>query len=74
MSAHIKNIVANMVDALAPKHMKVDEIVLHPDGRSVKIIDGCYLDPIYHRVSNWWTWREVLVDGTLGKEESGYGW
>lgn len=30
---------------------------------------GCYLDPIYHRVSNFWTWLNL----TTNKEESGYG-
>jgi hypothetical protein len=42
--------------------------------RMVKVASGYYLDPIYHRVSNWWTWNEVLPDGSLGPEESGYGW
>lgn len=54
--------------------MEVGKTVKHPDGRTVKIVSGCYLDPVYGRVSNWWTWRPVADDGTLGAEESGYGW
>jgi hypothetical protein len=54
--------------------MEIGATIKHPDGRTVKIISGCFLDPIYHRVSNWWTWQEVLEDGKLGEEESGYGW
>lgn len=33
------------------------------------ILSGCYLDPVYHRVSNFWHWRNL----STGKEESGYG-
>jgi len=54
--------------------MKVGAVINHPDGRTVKIIDGCFLDAIYGRVSNWWSWKEVKKDGTLGKKEEGYGW
>lgn len=54
--------------------MKIGAIIRHPDGRRVKVIDGYYLDPTYGRVSNWWSWREVLKRGGLGKIESGYGW
>ena len=25
------------------------------------------------RVSNWWTWRRILDDGSLDEPESGYG-
>ena len=44
----------------------------HPDGRLVKIIGGSYLSG--GRVSNFWYWREILADCTLGEEEHGYGW
>lgn len=26
------------------------------------------------RISNWWTYREVLDDGSLGEEKSDYGY
>ncbi len=54
--------------------MAVGKTLKHPDGRTVKIKSGCFLDPTYGRVSNFWSWNEVLPDGSLGPEESGYGW
>jgi len=39
----------------------------------VYILDGYYLDPIYQRLSNFWQWRKVNEDGTLGEKENGYG-
>ena len=54
--------------------MEIGKEIKHPDGRTVKIKSGCFLDPIYGRVSNFWYWNEVLEDGSLGKEENGYGW
>lgn len=54
--------------------MAVGKVLRHPDGRTVKIKSGCFLDPAYARVSNFWTWNEVLSDGSLGPTESGYGW
>ncbi len=54
--------------------MKIGKIVKHPDGRTVKIKSGYFLDPIYGRVSNWWEWNEVKANGKLGKKECGYGW
>ena len=55
--------------------MKVGCIVKHPDGRMVYVTGGCYLDPTYGRVSNFWYWNEVLSNGTLSeKDERGYGW
>lgn len=54
--------------------MRIGATIQHPDGYAVKVLDGCYLDPIYNRVSNWWTWQRVNDDGTLGEPVSGYGW
>ena len=36
--------------------------------------EGCFLDPVYGRVSNFWYWNEVRADGSLGPSECGYGW
>lgn len=58
----------------AASSMKIGAVIVHPDGYKVKVISGCYLDPTYGRVSNWWTWSRVNEDGTLGSTESGYGW
>ena len=54
--------------------MVIGETIRHPNGYLVKVIDGQYLDPVYGRLSNSWTWRRVKKDGSLGKEEKGYGW
>ena len=53
---------------------KVGKVLLHPDGRTVKIKSGYFLDSIYGRISNFWYWNEVLENGSLGPEEHGYGW
>ncbi|HDY88856.1 MAG TPA: hypothetical protein ENH82_12190 [bacterium] len=37
----------------------------------VYITDGCYLSD--GRLSNFWWWKRVLKDGSLGKVEKGYG-
>ena len=54
--------------------MAIGKVRKHPDGRTVKIKSGQFLDSTYGRVSNWWTWNEVLEDNKLGPDESGYGW
>ena len=58
----------------ARSKMKVGATIQHPDGRTVVVVSGTFLDPVYGRVSNWWTWKPVLDDGSLGEAESGYGW
>lgn len=56
-------------------HLSKGMVTRHPDGRLVKIMSGYFLDPIYHRLSNHFHWREINKDGTLSDtEESGYGW
>lgn len=54
--------------------MGIGKTLQHPDGRIVKIKDGCFRDPTYDRISNWWTWNEILPGELLGADESGYGW
>lgn len=51
---------------------KVGDVVKHPDGRKVKIMGGQYWGE--YGLSNFWYWREVKEDGTLGEIEHGYGW
>ena len=63
-----------LTDKYHPCSMEIGKVLLHPDGRTVKILNGCFRDATYDRVSNWWTWQEVLPNGTLGEKESGYGW
>lgn len=57
---------------LGPAPFGIGDVVVHPDGRRVQIIDGCYWAPA--GLSNHWNWREVFADGTLGALEQGYGW
>lgn len=47
--------------------------VFKRNGKLIYIIGGCYLDSIYGRLSNFWDWRYVHKDGTLGKHGCGYG-
>ena len=61
-----------LVDEVVPSHMEVGAELQHPDGRMVRVVSGCRWSD--GGLSNWWVWREVRADGTLGDEESGYGW
>jgi hypothetical protein len=59
-------------DVLGKSQMAVGKVMRHPDGRTVKIVDGQFWGE--HGVSNFWYWREVKKNGKLGKLEHGYGW
>jgi hypothetical protein len=51
----------------------IGDVVTHPTGRTVRIMDGQYWGT--HGLSNFWYWREVLPDGGLSETlEHGYGW
>lgn len=58
----------------AQSSMAIGKVVMHPNGYKVKVTSGKYLDSIYGCVSNFWYWRRVNDDGSLGEEEHGYGW
>lgn len=47
-------------------------VATHPSGRKVYITGGRYMGD--HGYSNFWFWKELKEDGTLGEQESGYGW
>ena len=55
-----------------PCSMEIGKIIDHPDGYKVKVVSGRYMGT--YGLSNYWTWRQVLKDKTLGPEISGYGW
>jgi hypothetical protein len=59
-------------DGLPQSSMKIGEIIRHPEGRYVKVIDGRLGGEDGY--SNFWFWREVLPDGRLGRLEHCYGW
>ena len=53
---------------LPPVRLQVGKKYQHPEDGVITITSGCYRDPTYGRVSNWWYWTKE--DGTEGK---GYG-
>lgn len=53
---------------LPPVELEVGKSYDHPTEGRITIIDGCYRDPTYNRISNFWRWRRA--DGSEG---SGYG-
>lgn len=56
-------------------HWKRGDVVRHPNGRDIRIDDGCYLDPTYGRVSNFWYWTFLDAEGKPTLEKGhGYGW
>lgn len=71
---HLTKLAYEMTDKYFAQSMAIGKILKHPDGRTVKVKSGCFHDLKYGRVSNWWVWNEVLEDGVLGPDESGYGW
>lgn len=50
----------------------IGDRVRHPSGRLVEITSGQYWGT--YGLSNFWYWREVKPDGSLGEREHGYGW
>lgn len=57
---------------IGPAPFAVGDEVRHPDGRQVRITGGRYWGE--RGLSNFWHWRPLLADGSLGEPESGYGW
>ncbi len=73
MRSHPEPWVKQLTESVfGPAPFAVGDVVEHPDGRRVQIVDGRYWAPL--GFSNYWTWRELRADGTLGAPESGYGW
>jgi hypothetical protein len=68
----IHKIVRNIIEDGTPQHLQIGDTIRQPDGRDVCVTNGSFYGD-YGRVSNFWTWREVLQDGSLGVEEKGYG-
>lgn len=68
----VENWVKEIVEDEWKPTLEIGKVVKHPDGRAVKIIDGQFWGT--DGVSNFWYWKEVKKDGTLGITEHGYGW
>lgn len=67
----------SIAQGLNEKHLKrnslkIGKYFLYKE-KPIKILSGYFLDPTYHRLSNYWTWRRVLSNGSLGIMGSGYG-
>ena len=69
MEPWVKEIIES---AQAQKPLSIGEVVTHPDGRTIKIVDGQYYG--IRGVSNFWYFREVMPGGALSERlEHGYG-
>lgn len=74
MEHPLTRLARDITDKYFPCHMQIGKVIKHPKGYNVKVISGCFRDPTYGRISNWWTWQRVYKSGKLGPEQSGYGW
>jgi hypothetical protein len=56
-------------------HLRIGQRIRHESGCTVKIVDGQFMVHAHgqSRVSNFWYWRRVRKDGTLGQRGYGYG-
>lgn len=52
--------------------LRIGITATHQDGRTIEITGGSFYGE-YGGISNFWEWREVFPDGTLGPIETGYG-
>ena len=61
-------------DVMGGTKLKIGAVVPHltRKGVKVKIVDGQYWGE--HGLSNFWSWRIIRKDGSLGPKRSGYGW
>lgn len=68
---------SRIAQSLTEKHLKRNSLEIGKyfiyKGKPIKIISGCFLNPVYYHLSNRWTWRKVLSNGSLGKKGEGYG-
>lgn len=75
----LNRLARNLIEEFLPSNMAVGSYYLYrKDGKGkgvpVKVIDGYYLDPVYGRVSNHWTWKRILPSGQMSRRSmSGYG-
>ena len=72
LSQKLDNVAQNMTEEYLGNSLKTGKYFLYK-GKPIKIVSGAFLDPIHKRLSNYWTWRKVLSNGSLGMLGSGYG-
>ncbi|WP_028058298.1 hypothetical protein [Candidatus Solirubrobacter pratensis] len=56
-------------EVLPPITLEIGRRYVHPEQGEIEITSGCYRDPTYDRISNWWTWTVVAT----GEKRAGYG-
>ena len=54
---------------MAPVTLRPGKRYVHPEDGEIEITSGCYRDPTYGRVSNFWYWTVI----TTGEKKHGYG-
>ena len=59
-------------DLKKQQRFDIGDTMLHESGRIVKVTAGQYWGK--HGLSNHWTFREIMPDGSLGAEEHDYGY
>lgn len=59
-------------DLKKQQRFDVGDTMRHEDSRIVKVVRGQYWGE--YGLSNHWTFKEVLADGSLGPEEHDYGY
>lgn len=52
-----------------PIELEAGKRYLHPEYGLIEITGGCYRDPVYGRISNFWDWTVVAT----GEHGCGYG-
>jgi hypothetical protein len=54
---------------MPPVRLLIGATYHHPDDGLIQITGGCYRDPTYGRVSNFWHWTVLMT----GEQKHGYG-
>ena len=72
LSQKLSNVARDLTEKYFGNSLEIGKYFIYK-GKPIKITHGYFLDPTYHRLSNHWTWREVLPNGSLGKKGEGYG-
>lgn len=72
LSQKLDNVAQNLAEEYLGNSLEIGKYFLYK-GKPIKVLSGQFLDPMYKRLSNYWTWRRVLSNGSLGIMGSGYG-
>jgi len=70
---YLRGVARDITHKYFGNNLAIGKTVLHHDGkRKVKITGGQFMGT--YGLSNHWYYKEVMPDGSLGPEESDYGW